>query len=291
MRPLDGDVEEMAVPPLDDRALDALLSGSRSAPAGLDWLVPFVDGLGEAASTPAPVMRPALALLLSEGFSAETADAPAPAVSAPAAFAPRRRLLPKLAAVGLAAKVAMGVGVAAASTTAAGALGVLPGPAQHVVATVVDAATPFTFPDKTENKANFGATVSADATGTSDGVPGVDGKAVSDAARNKGDGTTPSTDAGGGNGVGANTGSKGLDRANETPAAGNVPTSLPANGKPDAPGAPGSNGLGTAATTPAAGKAPTSVPPTTPAAPGGQGAPGRSTVSSTPAADKVPARP
>lgn len=303
MSHFDGDVNEMPVPPLDDRALDALLSGSSSAPTGFGWLLPFVDGLGEAACTPAPVIQPALALLLTEGFSAggfstessfaETVAAPAPTVSAPAVSPSRRRFLSRLAAMGLVAKVAMGVGVAAASTTAAGAIGVLPAPAQHAVATVVDAATPFTFPDRAHEKSNFGATVSADANGATDGVPGVDGKAVSDAAKKTGDGANAPTGAGSnGNGVGANTGSKGLDRVNETPAAGNVPSSIPAgNGKPETPGAPASNGLGTANSTPAAGKAPTSVPPATPAASGGQGAPGRTTASTAPGANKVPVRP
>jgi hypothetical protein len=60
----DGDVDEMPVPPLDDRALEALLSGAPSAQSGFDWLVPFVEDLEKAAQEPAPVVRPALALLL-----------------------------------------------------------------------------------------------------------------------------------------------------------------------------------------------------------------------------------
>lgn len=169
----------------------------------------------------------------------------------------------------------LGLTLVAASTTAAGAVGVLPAPAQHVVATAVDAATPFTFPDSeketkaakeakaakaAKEKSNFGTTVSADATGASDGVPGVNGEAVSDAAKNKAKSDETS------NGVGANTGSKGLDRARETPAAGHVPPSVPArNGAADAAGSPAANGLGTANGTPAAGKAPTGVPPVVPA--------------------------
>jgi len=56
-------------------------------------------------------------------------------------------MLVKTLVGGLAAKVAFGMGVAAASVTAAGAAGVLPDPAQHAVASVVSAATPFAVPD------------------------------------------------------------------------------------------------------------------------------------------------
>ncbi|MDQ3641997.1 MAG: hypothetical protein M3450_11205 [Actinomycetota bacterium] len=286
----------MPVPPLDDRALEALLSGAPSAQSGFDWLLPFVEELGEASRGSAPPMTPALALLVAEGFSIDKVDLPAPHAAGRPKWARKlvlTGLATKFGSLGLVAKAAMGLTLVAASTTAAGAAGVLPAPAQHVVATVVDVATPFTFPDETKDKANFGATVGADATGASDGVPGVDGKAVSDAARNK---TKPDGPSGvpGGNGVGANTGAKGLDRANETPAAGHAPTSVPGGGAAVVPGSPAANGLGTANTTPAAGKVPTSVPPVTPAAPASAGAPGSNgldTAGTTPAAGRVPARP
>lgn len=164
----------------------------------------------------------------------------------------------------------MGVTLAAASTTAAGAAGVLPAPAQHAVATVVATASPFTFPDAANTRAGIGATVSADATGA-DGTRGVDGKAVSDKARTQADTN------GSGVSVGANTGAIGLDRANQTPASGRVPTSLPAAAA-DA-GSKASTGLGTAATTPAAGSVPTSVPV----------ASGVATANDTPAAGRIPA--
>jgi hypothetical protein len=289
MTHFDGDVEEMPVPPLDDRALDALLSGAPAEP-GFDWLLPFVEDLGAASRGSAPATTPALALLLTEGFSTEKGDLPATAASNVTGPAPQAAGLPKwrkkmligellaglvakVAGLGMATKAGMGLALAAASTTAAGAVGVLPAPAQHAVATVVDAATPFTFPDSEKEKDNFGATVSADATGASDGVPGVDGQVVSDAAKNKAkpdetsDGTSRTP---GGNGVGPSTaGSTGLDRARETPAAEHVPTSVPVrNGAADAPGSPSANRLGTANSTPAAGKAPTSVPPVAPAVAG-----------------------
>lgn len=49
----------------------------------------------------------------------------------------------------LAAKVALALGLATAGVTAAGAAGVLPAAAQHAVATVVEATTPFQIPDDT----------------------------------------------------------------------------------------------------------------------------------------------
>ena len=47
----------------------------------------------------------------------------------------------------LAAKIAVGTGLAVASVTAAGAAGVLPEPAQNAVASVVEATTPFNVAD------------------------------------------------------------------------------------------------------------------------------------------------
>jgi hypothetical protein len=307
MTHFDGDMDEMPVPPLDDRALEALLTGARAGQSGFDWLIPFVEDLEGTSAGPAPVVRPALATLLVQGFSTEKGDLPATAASNVTGPAPQAAGLPtwrkkrmlisellaglatKLAGLGMAAKAGLGLTLAAASTTAAGAVGVLPAPAQHAVATVVDATTPFSFPDTANAKSSFGATVSSDATGASDGVPGVDGKAISDAAKNKHSAdTTTSTVANSdkpATGVGANTGATGLDRANETPAAGHVPTSVPA--ATSGGSTPGSNGLGTAATTPAAGHVPTSVPPVT-AAGSTSGSNGLGTAATTPAAGHVP---
>ena len=284
----DGDVDEMPVPPLDDRALEALLSGAH-AQSGFDWLMPFVEDLERASQDPAPVVRPALALLLKEGFTPANgtvlpaATGPAPAAMPPAPSTERAVRRPvvrgargRLAGLGLLAKAGLGFGLVAARTTAAGAAGVLPGPAQDAVAKVVAAATPFTFPDKASDKADHGRNVSTDATGARDGIAGVDGNAVSDAARTTpgtGDGSTPA----GATGVGpSNTGATGLDRADETPAAGHVPTSVPGRGGPPATPGKSANGPETPNTTPAAGKGPTNVPAPMPAgpptaSPGGQG--------------------
>jgi hypothetical protein len=261
-----GDVHEMPTPFLDDRALEALLNGAPSGQSGFDWLVPFVEDLERASQAPAPVVQPALARMLAEGFSPELGEVLA---AGPPPARRTRRLTAK--ALGL------GFALVATGTTAAAAAGVLPGPAQHAVATVVEATTPFSFPDKADDRARVGSTVSRDATGASDGVAGVDGRSVSDAVRNS-TSTTAVT---------------GLNRANQTPAAGHVPTSVPANVNAGPPASPGSTGLGTAATTPAAGRVPSTVPadtrlapPTT--GPRGQGA---TTVPTTPADTRPTGRP
>ncbi|HVL05605.1 MAG TPA: hypothetical protein VM388_06430 [Acidimicrobiales bacterium] len=302
----------MPVRPLDDRALEALLNGAPSAQSGLDWLLPFVEELEKASQEPAPVVRPALALLLKEGFTPAngTGSAMAPASAAPAATGPAPAALPpapsteravvrpilrgavaRVAGLGLLAKAGMGLSLAAASTTAAGAAGVLPDPAQHAVAKVVGAATPFNFPDKASDKAEKGRTVSTDATGVGDGGAGVDGRAVSDAAKTTpGSATTGPLPTGGtpGNGVrvGPDTGATGLDRANQTPAAGHVPTSVP--GSEDPPATPGSKGNGqeTADTRPAAGRGSTNAPP--PSGPPATASPdgNRGTTPTAPAADR-----
>lgn len=191
---------------------------------------------------------------------------------------PRRslRLIPRLAGLGLAAKVGLGLGVAAASVTGAGAAGVLPDPAQEVVATVVDTVTPFQIPEPSSSRPTVdrprGGTVGK--VGGPSTVPG-GGNGIT------GDVEGPSG-AGGGVGVGPSADdSTGLGRANETPAAGNVPTSLPG---PASPGSPGQHGLDRANETPAAGNAPTGVPgPANTVSPGQRG---RDRAGETPAADR-----
>lgn len=288
-----GSPYEMPVPHLDDRALEALLSGA-PAQSGFDWLVPFVEDLERASQEPAPVVSPVLALLLKDGFppagAVPLATGPAPAAVPPAPSTQRavvrpvlRGALGRVAGLGLLAKAGLGFGLVAASTTAAGAAGVLPGPAQQAVARVVGAATPFTFPDKASDKADQGRNVSSDATGASDGVAGVDGKAVSDAVKttpgNESSpagtaphGTAPPGTPPAGTAVGpSETRATGLDRANETPAAGHVPTSLPSrNGPPATPGKPAETPTPPAATNvPPSVTLPTAAGPPATAAPGG----------------------
>ncbi len=61
-----------------------------------------------------------------------------------------------LAGLGVAGKLALGVGVAAAATTGAGAAGVLPGPVQHAMSKAVGDVTPFSMPDPAHHGSNDG---------------------------------------------------------------------------------------------------------------------------------------
>lgn len=185
-----------------------------------------------------------------------------------------------IAGLSVAAKAAFGISMAAASVTAAGAAGALPEPAQNAVSAAVEAVTPFSFPDKASDEADFGERVSTDAR---DG--GVDGKAVAEDAKDNGHGT-------GEGGRPAAPGQTGLDQANTTPAAGHVPTSVPA-GKPSTAGSQSSTGTDTATETPAAGNLPESVPAgppseAPPADAGSQSSTGTGTATQAPAADYVP---
>ncbi len=99
-------------------------------------LAAFVEDLRTMAGGPAPEPRPGLVTVMRQGASAPNTSPPG-----------RRKMLVNTFVGSLAAKLALGVGVAAASVTAAGAAGVLPEPAQHAVAAVVGAATPFELPD------------------------------------------------------------------------------------------------------------------------------------------------
>ena len=278
----------MPLPPLDDRALEALLSGASSPPAGFDWLVPFVEDLGNVARRPAPERTPALAALLAGGVSFEAGELPV--AGRMASRTTRRRRV--------AAKAALGLGLVAVSTTAAGAVGALPQAAQHALATVVEAATPFSFPDEARGRVTSGATVSPDATGASDRTPRPEGNGRSGAAGTEGEETVAGSvgaaegSTGNGTAVGANPGATGLDRARQTPAAGHVPSSVPA-----AREGAGSNGPATAAGTPAADRVPPGVPPVIPGPPatagspaGANGSTGLDTAGSTPAGTRPPSR-
>jgi len=262
---------------LDDDTIEALFAGRMPAGEELGSLVGFVEETRSAARGPAPVPSPQLAAVFAEGLSTDKRDLPATAASNVTGPAPQVAGLPKwrrrkmaipqfLAGLGLAAKAALATGVAAASVTAAGAAGVLPEPAQNAVSGVVRAATPFEFPDKASDKADHGKRVSTDA---NDGTPGVDGQQVSDDAKQQG----------------ADASQNGLDRANQTPAAGHAPTAVPApvtpatparpasagapsssapQGQPSSPGSQSQTGTDTANSTPATGHAPSSVPPAHP---------------------------
>lgn len=108
-------------------------------------LAAFAEDLRIVASGPAPEPRPALLAVMAQG-----------PVVPPEPPTKRSKVLLRSVVGSLAAKVALGVGVAAASVTAVGATGVLPDQAQHAVASVVSATTPFVLPDPSTARPQVG---------------------------------------------------------------------------------------------------------------------------------------
>lgn len=173
----------------------------------------------------------------------------------------------KLMGLGLAAKAGLGVSVATAGVAGAGAAGVLPDQANERARDAIEAVTPVEFDEPATDHSDdtFGDVVSSDATGESDGEPGVDGSAISEMA--PGAAHRPS-DPGNAPDQGSAPNATGLDQATETPAAAHVPDdagapadvpapadvapetapeappiTLPdASGRPDAPGGPTQRG-------------------------------------------------
>ncbi len=144
--------------PIDDRAVDALLTGS-APDEELASLSSFVADVRSAAEA-VPLPSPALAAALAAGLSTSNEQGDLPVTAASNAHGPAQQAagLPKwrtlkmkikglVAGLGIAGKVALGAGLAAAATTGAGAAGVLPGPVQHAVASAFDTVTPFSMPD------------------------------------------------------------------------------------------------------------------------------------------------
>ena len=226
---------------LDDAAIEALLTGN-GAGGELNTLAAFVGELRSHATGPVPAPSPQLASMLELGFAPDGGGAPAAADHAggrglrPAG--PRRRGL------GATARAAVAGVLALTGLTAAGAAGALPGAAQDVLATAVEAVTPFEFPREADERADTGRGVSTGAGGGGLETPQVD--------ENAGGG---GPEHGGGAGRPEAPGQAGLDRAGETPAAGHAPSSVPAGG-PGTAGAP--------AGTPAVGP---TLPPSTDAVP------------------------
>ncbi|HEX6424899.1 MAG TPA: hypothetical protein VFZ79_15555 [Acidimicrobiales bacterium] len=277
-----------ATPLLDDDAIEAIITGGAAQVARP--LASFVDRVRAEGEAAPPHPSPALARLLAEGGAA-VADGDAETVLLPHddgtrqrhngadagahpntiahlpatgdAVAARRRGMPgsrrrhlvaRVAGAGLAAKLALGTGAAAAGVFGAG---MLPGPVGRVARDAIQAVTPIQFPavdhpverrggddgpdagnsgaDGADGADQHGEHVSPDATGESDGQPGVDGPQVAE--------TAPGAD----------------ERPDDTPAAtgtstsSTVPPSAP--GRPSNPGAPADPGP------------PPSTPSTTPAPP------------------------
>jgi hypothetical protein len=150
----------------------------------------------------------------------------------------------RIAGLGLAAKAGLGASLAVAGVAVAGSAGALPAAADHAVRDAIEVVSPLDFSEPGDQAPDrFGARVSADATGTSDGAKGVDGPSVAAEAPGAEHRADPAA-AGGAPGV---PGETGLARANETPAAPHVPETVPgaveAQVRSDEPGAdhPGSS--------------------------------------------------
>jgi hypothetical protein len=178
-------------PFLDDRAIEAIIDGDDVA-ADLRPLAVFASAVRAEGERRAPRPSPPLARLIAAGGGSVSPD-PDAVAGATAPLASRRRLtLAKVAGLGLVAKFTLGAGAAAAGVVGAGAAGVLPDGANHVVRHAIEVVTPVVFPPDDESKpspegpagtgSDHGGSVSTDATGESDGVPGVDGGEVSDDA-------------------------------------------------------------------------------------------------------------
>ena len=223
---------------LNDETIEAIVAGD-VVDSRFDAVVAFVRGVRRLGEGPVP--RP------DAGLEAVFAGGP-PRHVARVRRAPVRRVrrvpvaVARVAGLGVVAKVALGTSLAAAGVAAAGAGGALPAPATDGVRRAIEVVTPVEFEadrrgdvSRPDGAARFGERVSDDATGVSDGAPGVDGGEVSGeapgASRRPGN-AGPGTPSGGGAG-GAPTPSS------TVPA---MPPSAGGAGAPEAPGAPGALG-------------------------------------------------
>lgn len=198
-------VPEMTPAPLlDDLTIDALVDGS-PAPRGLDQLGAFAAVVRSVGDRPPPRPSPELAALLTRGAQ----DVAALQTTPIPRRATRRSVLAKAAGLGLAAKIGFGTTAVAAGVVGAGAAGVLPGGADRVVRDAIEVVTPVEFTDRADRlddrdgeadpvdtdgpadtgdagvpslPGEHGDRVSSDATGESDGEPGVDGPTVAEQA-------------------------------------------------------------------------------------------------------------
>lgn len=254
MSPTDDYVDDMANEALTDAAIEAFFLGSPDP----GWeheasLATLADDMTMALSGPTPIADHALLQLF---WTAPTpAESAHPGVGAdddrraPVGFFRRRARLVVGAATGTA--------VALLSVSVAGATGVLPDPAQRVVARVVEAISPFELP-RPAGPSGGGLPSPQDTGGTSSSVdqqPGVNAPGAPSGHADATPGSVPPADPG----------STGLDRAGQTPASKSIPPFVPGAGTPPNPsppisGAPQPPGLDTARQTPAGTAVPASIP-------------------------------
>jgi hypothetical protein len=254
-----GEYEEEMPPTglLDDETIEAIVAGD-AVDARFDQLAAFAHQARKLRDEPLP--PPSTALSTVFAGRGPTASVIHPRRLA-AGFA-------KVAGLGAVAKIGLGSFAAAASVVGAGAAGVLPDDANDQVRGAIEVLTPVDFGDsdgdggaedpahrggdnRPAGAGDFGERVSSDATGESDGRPGVDGREVSEHA--PGAANRPE-----------DPGAQGRGRADGTPAAPHVPGDPGGPGGPNGPGpageppgstAPGSTAPGASASGTAAGPA------------------------------------
>ena len=199
------DVPDMPPAPLlDDATIDAILDGGHASP-GTEPLTAFAAGVLALAEDPPPPPSPELAAFLAHGGPTLTVERATVVIPIRARH---RSVLARAAGLSLAMKVGFATAAAAAGVVGAGAAGVLPGPASGIVRDAIEVVTPVEFGDTDPRgggprggeadrrdsddapgdaqdpslPGEHGDRVSSDATGESDGEPGVDGPTVAEQA-------------------------------------------------------------------------------------------------------------
>lgn len=241
---------------LDDETCEAIIRCDE-VDAGLEPLAVFAKQVRDLGDEPSPAASPALQALIASGGGRQGRGA----IVRSRMFADRSMTANGgVASLGFAAKLGLGTAAATLGMAGAAAAGVLPDRADQALRNAVEAVTSVEFSEPAdEHPTDFGERVSNDATGASDGEPGVDGDTISDeapgAAHRPADPGTPA--------------STGLDRAAQTPAAPHLPADVPATqddetGPPEgAPADPPSS--------PNGGASGDHTPPSTPGPPDAQG--------------------
>jgi hypothetical protein len=241
---------------LDDETSEAIVRCDAVDP-GLEHLAVFAKQVRDLSDGPAPPVSQELQALIASGGGQGRG-----AVGRNRMFADQTMTATgRVASLGFAAKLGLGTAAAALSMAGAAAAGVLPDQANDAVRHAVEAVTPVEFTEPSnEHPTNFGDRVSRDATGASDGQPGVDGDTISDeapgAAHRPADPGAPA--------------STGLDRAAQTPAAPHLPGDVPATQADEPNGAP-DGAHADPPSSPNGGASGDHTPPSTPGPPDAQG--------------------
>ena len=195
---------------LDDETCEGIIRCDE-VDAGLEALAVFARQVRDLGDEPSPAASPALQALIASGGTQRRG-----AIVRSRMFADRSMTANgRVASLGFAAKLGLGTAAAALGMAGAAAAGALPDRADQALRNAVEAVTPVEFTEPDADPTDFGERVSNDATGASDGEPGVDGDTISDEA--PGAVYRPADPAG-----------AALDRAGETPAASHLPTDVPA---------------------------------------------------------------